>query len=1115
MNELKLEMDKRDKKRRRSVRLLSQTEEIEKALIDNFEAKYGSVWKDFSPDYVSSRRKSMTGRRSGIHKTLPLPVINDDDLETDDISVHNRFDSPELLRAPDNLSADNSLNGKENTSAVTPNLMVPENDQSSSKTPEEILKMKTPKSYAGQPVKDFSITPDNVEMPFETEFESPDYPEGILIGQNEGIDLYQSPIMSERYSQKGIPVTPKYKKVDNEFRTPCAILRLNDSLPYSPSQPVFSTPSLNLPKSNSETPFSSHSIFDRVENSSVSSPCSLSESEMTESCLDICSETFEKKETANQTAPKQELSSRKLSNKKVNKTENLESSGEKLERERKETSTFLSICKSLASKIVNVVRKSPENDTDKPTENLENTIQDFFPATEVIDTIEDKTHFDVNCETKLVFECEKETCVSDMPLNKTTITKKIEDSANHELLLTVSNKPEKSNNEIINKCNKHVKLKNPQESLGKERTVNKDAESKDTSGMISSHCHTESLSDNNNAKSFTLLKSVGNEKEGKCYLGDFNSNSKQRAVSEKKHESNVQKNVHLLSNDARSERGVVTDNLQIPGQICSNETDHEANKAPKKTAIKKQSKAKRLSIDSHIMPDISSGKLSHDADAKDEKLKKKKSSTARRRSADPVLLARMSEKFGDKAGPSWTCAQQSAVVKEVNEQKKDTSVPSLEEEIPKKKRGRPAKRNSDIGLSKLSKQDPDFIDNKDCTCEINLISDKSKKEEDKNKDNILKGDVPKKKKGRPARRKSADPIMLSHISKDIVCNDDGICLQRSENNEDTHKIDSKNTDINKANISSEVIKVNQRKSRAAGKKSSTSVKLSQIVEEAGDDRTDSGNSFHGSAVVAKDFESVINDNVTSHGINEVDKRGIETEQLAVSETEDPDKNITEREILLNHVNSADFDRIQEFLSMDEEKLIVKSSKSRRRSADTLTLSDSASQSQQSQSQQDGSSDIPLRRTTRIKRRSIEIYQAGDNYQNNELESFSDSPHSQEDNNSPGTSSSGVKAKPARKRKMKEENVEDIYRNKNYKRPDDRVWETIFECPDELKNPDQLLSKKRFKRSIAFESIMPTKIKKRTKKAVDNGWDAKRRKKQQLPDEFVIEKLAELDTIFNS
>ncbi|CAC5373852.1 unnamed protein product [Mytilus coruscus] len=634
--------------------------------------------------------------------------------------------------------------------------------------------------------------------------------------------------------------------------------------------------------------------------------------------------------------------------------------------------------------------------------------------------------------------------------------------------------------------------------------------------MISSHCHTESLSDNNNVKSFTLLKSVGSEEEKECHikdlnLRDFNSNSKRRAVSEKVQVSNVQKHVHLLSNDAKSERGVVTDHQQITGQICSHETVQEGSKAPKKAAIKKQSKAKRLSMDSHILPDISSEKLSHDADAKDDKLKKKKSSTARRRSADPVLLARMSEKFGDKAGPSWTCAKKCADVEEVNEKKKDTNIPSLEEEIPKKKRGKPAKRNSDIGLSKLKKQDQDSIDKKDSIFKISSISDKSKIEDGENKDNVLKDDVPKKKKGRPARRKSADPILLSHISKDMVCNDDGICSQRCKNNEAINEIDSQNFDRNRANISNE-IKINRRKGRTAGKKLKTSVKLSQIIEEAGDDKNDSGNSSHGSVNSGKDFESLINDNVTSHRINEVDKRGIETEQLTVSETEDLDKNITEREILLNHVNSADFDKIQEFLSMDEKKPIVKSSKSRRRSADALTLSDSVSHSQQ-----DGNSDIPLRRTTRIKRRSIEIYQAGENYQNNDLESFSDSANSQEENNSLGTSesSSGVKAKPARKRKMKEKNVEDIYRNKNYKRPDDRVWETIFECPDELKNPDQLLSKKRFKRSISFECIMPTKIKKRSKKAVDNGWDAKRRKKQQLPDEFVIEKLAELDSIFNS
>lgn len=103
----------------------------------------------------------------------------------------------------------------------------------------------------------------------------------------------------------------------------------------------------------------------------------------------------------------------------------------------------------------------------------------------------------------------------------------------------------------------------------------------------------------------------------------------------------------------------------------------------------------------------------------------------------------------------------------------------------------------------------------------------------------------------------------------------------------------------------------------------------------------------------------------------------------------------------------------------------------------------------------------------------------------------------------GPSSAPFKLNAGRKRKkLPEVPLEDIYRNKNYIKPPDKTWETIFESP---KANDQLFSKRRVHTYFDFETFYKPpqdKLKKRVKRAVKNGWDPKKRKRQALPeDEF--------------
>ncbi|OWF42678.1 dentin sialophosphoprotein-like [Mizuhopecten yessoensis] len=169
---------------------------------------------------------------------------------------------------------------------------------------------------------------------------------------------------------------------------------------------------------------------------------------------------------------------------------------------------------------------------------------------------------------------------------------------------------------------------------------------------------------------------------------------------------------------------------------------------------------------------------------------------------------------------------------------------------------------------------------------------------------------------------------------------------------------------------------------------------------------------------------------------------------------------------------------------------------------------------------------PKRKSSRIQRRSIEIYRqiqtantAEEDVPMSPLETVEESKqtaavlqdvssnHGNTRNNQDSTT------KIARKRKLtkNEPSVEDIYKNKNFKRPAPKIWETIYETPAE----EQLFSKKRFRRAIMFDEgliVPPAKTKMRLRKAVKNGMDPRQRRRKMLSDLAVKKKLAKMEAV---
>lgn len=170
-----------------------------------------------------------------------------------------------------------------------------------------------------------------------------------------------------------------------------------------------------------------------------------------------------------------------------------------------------------------------------------------------------------------------------------------------------------------------------------------------------------------------------------------------------------------------------------------------------------------------------------------------------------------------------------------------------------------------------------------------------------------------------------------------------------------------------------------------------------------------------------------------------------------------------------------------------------------------------------------------RRSTRIKRKSIEIYKQSrimnlvdEDEPMSPLEIGGESTaeksgqHTgnvlQDVNGDVGRNKDPV-MKQQRKRKITkaEQSLEDLYKNKNFKRPTPKIWETIYEAPAQ----EQVFSKKRYRRSIAFENcaiVPPAKTKLRLRKAIKNGLDPRQRRRKMLSDAIVIKTLATMDAV---
>lgn len=101
-------------------------------------------------------------------------------------------------------------------------------------------------------------------------------------------------------------------------------------------------------------------------------------------------------------------------------------------------------------------------------------------------------------------------------------------------------------------------------------------------------------------------------------------------------------------------------------------------------------------------------------------------------------------------------------------------------------------------------------------------------------------------------------------------------------------------------------------------------------------------------------------------------------------------------------------------------------------------------------------------------------------------------------------------KKGKKRKLKEESqeeIEQIYKNKNFVKPEEKkAWLTVLESPS---GSGDVFGKKRLYRHIDFEKPAQMKLRRRLQRAVKNGWDPRKRKRQELKDDYVQTKLANL------
>ncbi|KAK6190596.1 hypothetical protein SNE40_002427 [Patella caerulea] len=212
----------------------------------------------------------------------------------------------------------------------------------------------------------------------------------------------------------------------------------------------------------------------------------------------------------------------------------------------------------------------------------------------------------------------------------------------------------------------------------------------------------------------------------------------------------------------------------------------------------------------------------------------------------------------------------------------------------------------------------------------------------------------------------------------------------------------------------------------------------------------------------------------------------------------PSQNVDMIDCELDNFNMTS---LAESIDSQKENEMKTKRRSRRKSAEYYISSESNNiANEETESSDNIAEESNVRKSKRTRRKSLDIYQAGQMYEEEEP---------------PQKFFISRFVKYTRPKKPVQENLEDLYMNKNYKAPLEKTWETIYESPGKSKQPSQLISKKRFRRVVDFDGFVPTKYKRRLQKASNNGWDVTGKKNNTLTDDFVQNKLSELYNYLDS
>ncbi|KAL4223775.1 hypothetical protein ACF0H5_017241 [Mactra antiquata] len=246
----------------------------------------------------------------------------------------------------------------------------------------------------------------------------------------------------------------------------------------------------------------------------------------------------------------------------------------------------------------------------------------------------------------------------------------------------------------------------------------------------------------------------------------------------------------------------------------------------------------------------------------------------------------------------------------------------------------------------------------------------------------------------------------------------------------------------------------------------------------------------------KEFE---NDNFTSDAGSENETGPLPKKRVRRKSADTATLKLTMLANDKNNENGSEYENVSASSEIDTENIApIPKKRGRRKSADTATLKltmlvNDENNENDNASPEVGSENIVTKKRGRRKSADTATLKLTMLVNDDSDESFNN------ENNS----------KRGRKRKIIEtmEDVEKLYMNKNYVKPEEnKAWQTIVESPAKSA---EVFKRNRLHRYIDFEKPSQMKLRRRCQRAVKNGWDWQKWADSELDDEFVKSKLANL------